>query len=42
MNKETNYWKTAKQMNGRLAMMSFFADDLIRKSASGQSDSFYE
>ena len=25
MNKETNYWKTAEQMNGRLAMMGFFA-----------------
>ena len=23
--KETNYWKTAEQMNGRLAMMGFFA-----------------
>ena len=25
MNKETNYWKTAEQINGRLAMMGFFA-----------------
>ena len=25
MNKEGNYWKTAEQMNGRLAMMGFFA-----------------
>ena len=25
MNKETNYWKTSEQMNGRLAMMGFFA-----------------
>ena len=25
MNKEANYWKTAEQMNGRLAMMGFFA-----------------
>ena len=25
MNKQTNYWKTAEQMNGRLAMMGFFA-----------------
>ena len=25
MNKEVNYWKTAEQMNGRLAMMGFFA-----------------
>ena len=25
MKKETNYWKTAEQMNGRLAMMGFFA-----------------
>ena len=25
MNKATNYWKTAEQMNGRLAMMGFFA-----------------
>ncbi len=25
MNQETNYWKTAEQMNGRLAMMGFFA-----------------
>ena len=25
MNKEMNYWKTAEQMNGRLAMMGFFA-----------------
>ena len=25
MNKENNYWKTAEQMNGRLAMMGFFA-----------------
>ena len=25
MNKETSYWKTAEQMNGRLAMMGFFA-----------------
>ena len=25
MNKETNYWKKAEQMNGRLAMMGFFA-----------------
>ena len=25
MNNETSYWKTAEQMNGRLAMMGFFA-----------------
>ena len=25
MDKTTNYWKTAEQMNGRLAMMGFFA-----------------
>ena len=25
MDKLTNYWKTAEQMNGRLAMMGFFA-----------------
>ncbi len=25
MNKEANYWKTAEQMNGRLAMMGSFA-----------------
>ena len=25
MNKEANYWKTAEQMNGRLAMIGFFA-----------------
>ena len=25
MNNETNYWKTAEQMTGRLAMMGFFA-----------------
>ena len=25
MNQETNYWKTAEQMNGRLAMMVLFA-----------------
>ena len=23
MNKENSYWKTAEQMNGRLAMMAF-------------------
>ena len=23
MNNDTNYWKTAEQMNGRLAMMAF-------------------
>ena len=25
MNKETNYWKTAEIMNGRLAMMGLLA-----------------
>ena len=25
MNKETNYWKNAEQINGRLAMMGFIA-----------------
>ena len=25
MNKETNYWKTAEQKNGRLAMMGLLA-----------------
>ena len=25
MNKETNYWKTAEQMNGRLAMLGLLA-----------------
>ncbi len=25
MNNETSFWKTAEQMNGRLAMMGLFA-----------------
>tara|TARA_Y100001968_G_scaffold115987_1_gene105348 strand:+ start:322 stop:447 length:126 start_codon:yes stop_codon:yes gene_type:complete len=25
MNNETNYWKTAEQMNGPVAMIGFFA-----------------
>tara|TARA_Y100001968_G_C18800294_1_gene455317 strand:+ start:136 stop:261 length:126 start_codon:yes stop_codon:yes gene_type:complete len=25
MNKETNFWKTAEQMNGRLAMIGLLA-----------------